>query len=199
MVFLIAVLCFILIALERSALLPAFRPFVHTLYHWFVLLSGFGILLGVGNVFYIHLRRIIIGQRGWGLSLALVSTGIATLLAGLLQPTGVTNPLVEWIFDSIIAPGEATLFALLIFFMAAAAFRYLRVTLRGGAWMLAGTLLMLLVQMPVSAYVLPDAIDEAMHWLLQAPMMATFRGVLLGSALALLIVAARFLMGRTQP
>jgi hypothetical protein len=189
-------LCFILIALDRAKLLTAIHPLVLTLYTWFVLLSAFGILLGVVNVFYVHLRRIANGQAEWGLSLLLVATGLATLVAGLLQPAGVTGPLVEWIFDALLAPGAATLYALVIFFMAAAAYRYLRLTAPGGAWMLAGALLMLLIQMPASASFLAPLFGDAMAWLLQVPVMATFRGALLGSALALLLVGARYLLGR---
>lgn len=55
---------------------------------------------------------------------------------------------------------------------------------------------MLVLQMPASANLLPHAWSEAMAWLLQMPMMATYRGALLGSALALLIVGTRYLLGR---
>jgi len=194
----ILLLCFIIIALDRTKLIPAIQPLAAMLYHWFILLSAFGILLGVGNVFYIHLRQIVHGQEEWGLSLALVTTGLATLVAGLIQGAGVTGPLVEWIVDALLAPGSATLYALLFFFLAAAAYRYLRVTTSGGAWMVAGALFMLLVQMPASANFLPPIFAETMAWLLQVPIMAVFRGTLLGSALALLLIGARYLVGRAQ-
>jgi len=192
----IILLCFILIALDRTRLLPALHPLVVTLYSWFVLLSAFGILLGLINVFYHHIQRIASGQSEWGLSLLLVATGLATFVAGLLQAAGVTSPLVEWIFDALLAPGAATLYALVIFFMAAAAYRYLRLTTPGGGWILAGTLLMLVIQMPASNNILPSFVGDTMSWLLQMPVMATFRGALLGSALALLLVGARYLLGK---
>lgn len=195
----IILLCFILIALDRTGLLAALHPLVVTLYSWFVLLSAFGILLGLINVFYLHLQRVAGGQAEWGLSLLLIATGLATFVAGLLQPAGVTSPLVEWIFDALLAPGAATLYALVLFFMAAAAYRYLRLTAPGGAWMLAGTLTMLVIQMPASANLLPTFLGETVNWLLQAPVMATFRGALLGSALALLLIGVRYLLGRTEP
>ncbi len=195
----IVLLCFILIALDRTGLIATLHPLVTNLYTWFVLLSAFGILLGLINVFYLHMQRIAGGQPEWELSLLLVATGLATFVAGLLQTTGVTSPIVEWIFDALLAPGAATLYAVVIFFMAAAAYRYLRLTAPGGAWMLAGTLLMLVVQMPASANFLPTFMGESMDWLLQAPVMATFRGALLGSALALLLVGVRYLLGRRVP
>ena len=194
----IVLLCFILIALDRTDLLSVLHPLVVTLYGWFVLLSAFGILLGLLNGFYLHIQRIASGQSEWGLSLLLVATGLTTLVAGLLQTSGVTSPIVEWIFDALLAPGAATLYALVIFFMAAAAYRYLRLTAPGGAWMLAGALLMLVMQMPASANLLPTFVKDTMNWLLQAPVMATFRGALLGSALALLLIGVRYLLGRAE-
>ncbi|MCB0108898.1 MAG: hypothetical protein KDE53_23415 [Caldilineaceae bacterium] len=191
-------ICFIIVALDRTKLISAVHPLATMLYHWFILLSAFGIVLGVFNVFYHHLRRIVRGQAEWGLSLALVTTGIATLVAGLVQRAGVTGPLVQWIFDAFLAPGAATLYALIFFFMAAALYRYLRITAPGGAWMVAGALSMLLVQMPASANFLPMAWADATAWLIQTPIMATFRGALLGSALALLTAGVRYLLGRSQ-
>lgn len=191
--------CFILIALDRAELVPAIHPLVLVLYRWFIILSAFGLLLGVGHLLQVHLRRVLQGEAEWGLSLLLVATALATLVAGLLQSSGVTSPLVEWIFDTFLAPGAATLYALVIFFMAAAAYRYLRITAPGGGWMLAGTLLMLLLQMPISTTLLPTMFGDNMAWLLQAPVMATFRGALLGSALALILIGIRYLLGRAQP
>lgn len=198
LLFSIVAICFIVIGLERSELIPALHGWVTVLYEWFVLLSAFGLLLGVINVFYAHLARIALGQAEWGYSLALVATGLATLVAGLLQPAGVTSPTVEWIFDALLAPGLATLYALLLFFMAAAAFRYLRITNRGGGWMLAGLLLMLVIQMPASSNLLPGLAGDTMRWLLDVPLMATMRGAILGSALALFIVGVRYVLGRMQ-
>jgi hypothetical protein len=162
------------------------------------LLAGFALLLGVANVFLVHLRRIYTGQPGWTASMGLLVALFAVFVAGLVDPRGAASPLVEWLFDSIIAPGQATLFALLAFFMAAAAYRYLRIGRTGGAWMLAGTLLMLVAQLPVAASSLPDSFKLWMDWLLMQPVMAVMRGALLGSGLALLIVGLRFLLGRNE-
>ena len=99
-------------------------------------------------------------------------------------------------FDAIIAPGQASLFALLVFFMAAAAFRHLRLDRPGGAWMLAGALLVLLAQWPLLAQWLPPAFAGVTFWLLDGPVMAALRGLLLGSGIALLVIGLRLLLGK---
>ncbi len=193
---LVGAACFVLIALERSGLAPQLQPVTTTLYEWTLLLAGFALLLGIANVAFVHLRRILAGQRDWLGSLLLLTTLFALCLAGLLDPAGTNGFLLEWFFDAVIWPGQATLFALLCFFTAAAAYRYLRVDRRGGGWMLAGALVMLIAQLP--GLVLPPEIQSAFGWLLDQPMAAIFRGVLLGSALALLLIGIRFLLGRTE-
>ena len=196
---LITASCFILIALDRTGVLPAVHGMVVILYEWLLLLASFALLLGIAHLLLTHLRRIQQGQRDWTYSLVLVTACSAVLVAGLIQPSGVTSPTVEWIFTALIAPGQATLYALLFFFMAAAAYHYLRVTHPAGRWMLAGALLVLIAQMPASRTVLPAVYDEWVGWLLQVPVMVTLRGAILGSTLALLLLGLRFILGRSQP
>ncbi|MCS6828692.1 MAG: hypothetical protein NZ553_18935 [Caldilinea sp.] len=170
-------------------------------FEWAILLAGVALLLGVVNVVWLHIRRILLGQRDWMLSLALLAVLTAVIGAGLLSPAGIVNPLLDWIFDALIAPGQAALYALLVFFMAAAAFQHLRVGRRGGAWMLLGFLLVLLVQTPFDGAALGvgetmDRLADVTRWFLDAPVMAALRGALLGGGLALLVTGIRLLLRR---
>lgn len=183
-------------AAGRLRAFPAFTALTMAGYEWILLLAAVAFLLGVINVTWLHLRRIALGQREWGLSLVLLAVLIAVAAGGLLNPAGSSSPLLAWIFASLIAPGQAALFAMLFFFMAAAAFQYLRVGRPGGAWMLAGALLILVVQMPFAGAWLPLWATSLAQWWLDVPGMAALRGLLLGSGLAMLVVGVRMLLGR---
>ena len=159
--------CFVVIVLDRAGLAPQLRPLTTALYSWTILLAAFALVLGVVNVALVHLRRIYAGQREWLGSLVLLVTLLAVLLAGLLDSAGATNPFVEWVFDAVIAPGQATLYAMLALFMATAAFRYLRMGRAAGAWMLIGVLIMMLAQLPILA--LPATLQGALNWLVLQP------------------------------
>jgi hypothetical protein len=193
-ILLVAALAFVV--LGRLPGWPGFSTVTRTGYTWAILLGGVALLLGVVNVLWLHIRRIALGQRDWGLSLVLVAVLVAVASSGLLSPAGAASPLLEWIFDAVIAPGQAALFALLVFFMAAAAFQYLRIGRRGGAWLLAGFLVILAAQTPFVTAWLPPGSADAANWFLNAPVMAALRGVLLGGSLALLVVGLRLLLGR---
>lgn len=193
-VILIVIGVLLLLGIDRFVEIEPLRPIAVMLYEWGILLSAFALLLGMANVVWVHMRRIIEGSSGWPQSLLLVLALLVVLVTGLFRNTGVRSPLVELLFDAIIAPGQATLFALLSFFMAAAAYRYLRIGRPGGVWLLAGVLLTFAVQMPVANALLPDALGNVVNWVVEVPAMAALRGALLGSAFALLIVAVRFLL-----
>lgn len=175
---------------------PALSTALSAGYQWLMLLAGIALLLGTANVLALHLWRVQTGQRDWVLSLILVAVMAAVFVAGIVNPGGATGPLLSWVFDALVAPSQAALFSLLVFFMAAAAFRYLRVSRQGGAWMLVGTLVVLLAQWPLATQWLPPAYAQATFWLVDAPVMAALRGVLLGSGIALLVVGLRLLVGK---
>jgi hypothetical protein len=183
----------LLIVFDRIGLWPALRPITFQLYVWGIVLAAVAITLGALNVAWIHAKRILTGEANWFHSAALIAALLAVLVGGLVNPAGVQSPLVDWIFQSIIYPGQATLFALLAFFMASAAFLYLRTGREGGAWILVGTLLMLTAQAPVSSVWLPPSVAALVSWALDVPGMASLRGVLLGGSIATLVVGFRFL------
>lgn len=169
---------------DSWAILPLLTGQIYT---WVLILGAFSLLLGIGHVAWVHGRRIQRGEAEWPLSLALVA-GLATVLAlGIVGGEGTRGVMVGFVFDSVIAPGQATLFALLAFFMAGAAYRLLRVNRTGGAWMLAGAVLMILAQLPLTGRMALAGLHPVADWLVTVPVMAVLRGVLLGTGLAALI------------
>jgi hypothetical protein len=183
-----------LMGLERTGLFAPLRPLVLLFFDWFILLAAFALLLGIANAGWHHLQQILSGSTGWGHSLALLGTLLVVLVTGLLNQRGVHSLPIEWIFDSIIGPGQATLFALLAFFMAAATYRFLRFNSPGGLWMIAGVLLILFVQTPLLHALLPPSVAQFAAWMVEVPGMAAMRGALLGSTFALAILGVRFLL-----
>ena len=166
------------------------------LYTTVVALSAIALLLGVLNVVLLHVRRIRVGESEWSFSLVLLLCLTGTLVAGVVAPNGVFSPIVSWLFDSLIAPGEAALFALLPFFLAVAAWRYLRIDREGAGWMVAGVLLMIFVQMPSGMNGLALGELTWLNWLFGRPVNAVMQGVLLGGALTLVAAGVRLMIGR---
>ncbi len=192
----VMIACFVLILVDRIGVLPGLHPLSLALYEWAVILGGVAILLGVINVLWVHLGRIQHGEADWWQSLVLVVVLLAVLLAGIVNPDGDRSPLLEWVYDAVIAPGYAALYALIVFFLCAALFHRVRVGRPGGGWVLAGLLLMLLAQTPAARTLLSPTVAASIAWLSNVPVTATLRGALLGVGLALVVIALRALFGR---
>lgn len=192
----VVTVCVVLMTLDRLAFLPVLRPITTSLFEWGIILAAFAMLLGAANIVIVHARRILSGERGWGYSLILLIALLTVTIAGMVSVGGVTSPLMNWVFDSILAPGYAALFALLVFFMAGAAFALLRVNRSGGAWLLIGVLLMVFAQAPAIRSALPFGFSQFAVWLVEIPVTGALRGVLLGVALALFAIGVRSVLRR---
>ncbi|MXZ22166.1 MAG: hypothetical protein F4Y84_16445 [Caldilineaceae bacterium SB0665_bin_25] len=197
-VLLIVLACASLIIASRFGLTPVPPVVSTTLYGWALLLGAFALMLGIANTVRFHLIRVQRGQREWLLSLLLLIVFALVLGAGISSPEGTTGLLSEWVFDAVVAPGQATLYALTGIFLLSAAYHFLRIDRPGGLWILAGAFLMLLVQTPFLYRILPTALVDLVDWLLSWPVMAAMRGVLLGSALAVLFISLRLIVNGTK-
>lgn len=109
---------------------------------WFDILASIAFVLGGGNLLKIHLQKISDHRPGWGFSLITIAAFLTTMVIGLSK-FGVTpaksfpdyawsgDYLQEgggfwWIYQHIYLPLAATMFSLLAFYIASAAFRAFR-------------------------------------------------------------------------
>ena len=165
-----------------------------------VIIAAFALFLGVLNVLRVHVRKIRERQTGGLYSFVLIAAMLIVLALGLPpipgQPSGPSQPIVQWIFDNVQAPIQASLSALIVLFIVTAAYRLLRVRNLEAALMLLVTLLVLAGQVTVG---LVPVLPELKDWILDVPAMAGVRGILLGVALGALLTGIRLLLGVERP
>lgn len=165
-----------------------------------VIIGAFALFLGVFNVLRVHARKIRERQTGGLYSFVLIAAMLVVLAVGLPsipdQPSGPSQPIVQWIFENIQVPIQATLSALIALFIVTAAYRLLRVRNLESALMLVVTLLVLAGQVTVG---LVPVLPEIRDWILDVPAMAGVRGILLGVALGALLTGIRLLLGVERP
>ncbi len=184
---------------DRLGRVPWMSPVATALYAWVLGVTGFALLLGIVSLLWVHIRRILHGEPEWPLSLLLLVAFGGVFVVGMLGAAGTTTPLMEWIFDAFIAPGQATLFALTALFLLSAAYRYLRLDRAGATWIFTGALLAFAVQTPLTLAFMPPILVNLADWLLTWPIMAALRGALLGGALAAMLVGVRLLAQSGNP
>lgn len=165
-----------------------------------VILAAFALLLGVANVLRVHGAKLRERQPGSVYSLILIVSMLVVIAIGLPsfsgQPAGPSQPVVQWIFQHIQAPIQASLSALLVFLTITAAVRLLRVRSLESAVMLAVVFLVLIGQVTVGLLPIWPKLKD---WILDVPVMAAVRGILLGVALGALLTGVRLLLGVERP
>jgi hypothetical protein len=189
----IAVGLFVLVAL----LLPI--PLLSAIGTYFidcaVIIAAFALFLGVLNVVRVHLRHIRQRTKGWPYSIVLVIAMFLVITIGLLTAGPSAAPM-QWIFTYVMTPIQATLGALLAFLIVVAAYRFLRLRNAESAVMLIVALLVLAGQASVGLLpILPQLRD----WILDVPVLAGVRGILLGVALGAVLTGVRLLLGVERP
>jgi hypothetical protein len=165
-----------------------------------VIVAAFAFFLGLLNVLRVHGRKIREGGADSLYSFVLLVALLVVLALGLPplgdQPSGPSQPAVQWIFQNIQLPVQAALSALLVFLMITAGYRLVSHRNLESAVMLLVALLVLVGQ--VAAGLVPVLVDVK-DWILDVPTLAGVRGILLGVALGAVLTGIRLLLGVERP
>lgn len=133
--------------------------------------------------------------RGDRLGPAVALAGFAAVVAiGFLPGSeGAGEPAMRWLVASLLIPLAASLFSLLFFFMLAAAWRAARLGGREPTIILAAAAAMVVLLLPIGGD-LGGTLAAAAGWMLDVPVGAVLRGLLIGVAIATAVTAARILL-----
>lgn len=156
-----------------------------------IILGAFAILLGFLNVLTVHVRKVRMRQSGWFYSIILILFALFVLLIG---STGPSTPLLQRVFNTVQYPIQATIASLLIFFVASAAFRALRLRSGESVILVGVTVVVLIGQVPLST-----ELTALKNWIVAVPALAGVRGLILGVALGTVVTGLRVLMGVDRP
>ena len=207
-----------ILATLPTYLVPALAWLRALLVELAVIVAAFAILPGVVNVLHVHGTNIIRG-RGRFYSLVLLFTFvIVLLLSGLdvalsanrvtgeaLAQQAMSGVVMTRVYEYVLIPIQASLTALLPFFLAFAAYRTLRMrrtigSMLGAVVFLGTAIVVLLGQAPLFRLSgLDVGLVTAREWIVRVPVMAGMRGILLGVALGIIATALRVFIGADRP
>lgn len=179
------------------------------LVEWTVIIIAFTMLLGIGNVLRVHGQRIQ-NREGTIYSLIVILSFLLVFVPGILSPgtlpasireyVGPSGTVVDFTFRYVQRPLQATLFSLMAFFVFTAAWRVFRIRSVATLMMFIAALLVLLGSLSLS---LPGTIwlllPEIEQWVMDVPVLAGARGILLGIALGTAVASLRLLLGFERP
>ncbi len=168
------------------------------LVQWAVILTAFGLLVGVINLAKAHWLKVRTRQPGSGYSvLLLLSLLLAFVVVVFFGPTGGPS---MWIFNYLQVPVESSLAALLAIVLAYACVRLLsrRPTVISIVFVIT-VLLVLLGTAPMFISTEVPQLSQLRSWIVQVPAVAGARGILLGVTLGMIATGIRILMGVDRP
>jgi hypothetical protein len=186
---------------------------------WFEILAAFAFVLGGANLFASHLRKISSRTAGWGYSAVTLIAFVITFLAGILKlgvPPLRQHPqhawsgrydaaggVLWWLYEYLYNPLAATMFALLAFYVASAAFRAFRAKNSEATLLLATAFIVLLGRTYAGAW-LTQNVPERYSALTFPGMTAIIlavgntagqRAIMLGIALGIAATSLKVLLG----
>ena len=170
-----------------------------------VIVVAFGYVLGGTNVLRHNIESVYRRESGWGYKVVLIVALLAMLITGIVEGWGGRDFQGEhtrftWMYNNIYSPMSSTMFALLAFFIASAAFRAFRIRTVDAALLAIAALIVMLGRVPIGAWVtafLPEhhRLPDLAEWIMNVPQNAAKRAILIGAALGLMSTGLRVILG----
>ncbi len=168
---------------------------------WFRIIGSFAVFIGLYSLLNLHYSRIRRKTPGWAYSafvflgaFGMIAVGLYNKGLGPLAPAPGGDTWFQWGYRYIQVPCGATIFSILAFFMASAAFRTFRARNLQAGLLLVAAIIVMFGRVPLGAMVsewIPRTADVIMEY----PNLAAKRGILLGISLGMISQSLRILFG----
>jgi len=160
---------------------------------WAIIVLAASYILGVLNILRINSARIVKKEKDWVLKLILVLCMLFMLGSGVFG--GITEgTLFDWFFVNTFTPMQATMFALLAFFIASAAFRAFRIRTTQAALLAITAVLVMIGRVPIGETIWKSFPDFT-EWIMNVPQLAGKRAILIGAALGAIATGLKVVTG----
>jgi len=166
---------------------------------WGLILAAAAFVLGLVNLVQVNLPKVLRREEDWGYKLVMLLSLVLTLIAGFLggDARSEAGHLYHWIYDFVFVPLNATMFALLAFYIASAAFRAFRARNLEAALLLTAAILVMVARVPAGENlpVIGDILPRIMNWIMDVPNTAARRAIFIGAALGAVATGLRVILG----
>ncbi len=183
---------------------------------YFDIIAVFAFILGGGNLLRVHLLKIQKKKRDWQYSIVCVVGFLFMLTIGFLKvggPPGLSGDFLaegswfRFMFEAVFNPLQATMFSLLAFFVASAAYRAFRAKTKEATVLLLAAFIILVGRTPIGHYFtfwLPKQLEflhipTLANWIMGWPNTAGQRAIMIGIALGVIATSLRIILGIERP
>ena len=161
---------------------------------WGVVIGTFAIVLGLASLFRVHIDRIRQRRRGYGYSFVTLASFFVVAGIGLFKGMAPGGAF-QWMFAWVQVPLDATVFSLLAFFMASAAYRSFRARSTEATILLIAAVIVILGRVPIGGEWTDGCLPRITEWMMIYPAVGAKRGIILGASLGAIAMALRIILG----
>ena len=172
---------------------PAVQGGAAVIEQWFQPFGAFILFVATAGLMARHAGRVRRFEKRWGYSVVTLISAVGMFLAGMIGGMEEGSLFATW-FEYLITPIEATMFSLLAFFIASAAFRAFRARTPQATILLVSALVVMLGLVPYVEERVPF-FAKVSAFLLQYPNTAAKRAIMIGVALGAISVAIKNIVG----
>ena len=167
---------------------------------WIRIIFAFSYLLGLYSLLNLHWQRIRQHVAGWGYSFVAIAS-FTVMMVFVIYNDGL-GPFAaqakaggyNWLFQYVQRPCSETMFSILAFFIASAAYRTFRARTPEAALLLLAAVIVMLGRVPIGQEI-SEYFPLVSDWLLNVPNLAAKRGILLGVSLGAIATSLRIIFG----
>jgi len=217
----IAILCLSGTIMVAAYFLSFAQSWGETVTTWFNILAAVALVLGAGNLIAVNLEKISSQRAGWGYAAITLGSFAFMLVVGLLKVGAVPDPKhpgvafagsyesaaspFGWMYEYVMSPLTATMFAMLAFYVASAAFRAFRAKNVESILLLGTAFIVLLAQtaagMFLTGWIPEDSafaflrLDSIKTGIMNHVQTAGMRAIMIGIALGIVAMSLRLILG----
>jgi len=173
---------------------PKMQMIWEGLLDWVYIVGAGGMVVGIVSMVRTYYKRAMIkDDPNRYYSFVTLFCMVAMTLIGFTK--GITSgTLFNDIFINILVPLEATMFSLLAFYMASAAFRSFRLKSFSAGLLLVTALIVMLAQIPMGEIISP-LIPKISSWVVDYPNVAAQRAIKIGVSIGAVATALKIILG----
>ncbi|MCK4504720.1 MAG: hypothetical protein KAW14_03820 [Candidatus Aegiribacteria sp.] len=166
---------------------------------WAPIVGAFALILGVGSLTRLHTHKIRRKAQNWQYSWAVLIPLFGMPFFALIVPQSLgggsdVHGVHDFLFMHIQVPIQSTMFSLLAFYIASAAFRAFRAKSALATILLLAAVIVMLGQVPIGD-VLGKWLPNTGLWILRYPNLAAKRAIMLGVGFGMLATNLKIIFG----
>jgi hypothetical protein len=166
---------------------------------WRTFMMQTAILLGALNLSRLQINNIRRRREHWPFSVLCLVVLWGYMIFGmtaygLFAGRGNRHPIYLWLHDGVMVPAESTMFSLLAFFIASAAFRAFKIRSREATVLMVFAFIVMLARVPVGQ-VMWARMPALGTWIMGWPTTAAMRGMAIGIFLGVFTATLRVFLG----